>query len=154
MGEFTNKRKDGQKYSAEVRISPILDKKNNIVFFVAIERDITEKKAVDKAKSEFVSLASHQLRTPLAGISLTTEMLLNGIAGKVSKEQKKYLKDILSGIKNMTEIIETMLNVSRIELGSFAQNDKEINIVKFINSLIKENRSQIKNKKIRVSGRY
>ena len=80
--------------------------------------------------------------------SLTTEMLLNGIAGKVSKEQKKYLKDILSGIKNMTEIIETMLNVSRIELGSFAQNDKEINIVKFINSLIKENRSQIKNKKI------
>ena len=65
VGEITNKRKNGEEYTTETHISPVLDEDKNILFFVSIERDISRLKEIDKAKSEFVSVASHALRTPL-----------------------------------------------------------------------------------------
>ncbi len=69
VGEMVNKRKNGALYNAEVKVSPILNNKNEVEFFVGIQRDITRLKEIDRAKSEFVSVASHQLKTPLSGIS-------------------------------------------------------------------------------------
>ncbi|MFC1609295.1 PAS domain S-box protein, partial [Patescibacteria group bacterium] len=77
VGEMENKRKNGERYDVVASISPITNNKGDILFFVAIERDITKEKEIDRAKTEFVSLASHQLRTPLSAISWYTEMLLN-----------------------------------------------------------------------------
>ena len=47
-----------------ISVSPVLNEEGNIVFFVGLERDITKEKEIDRAKSEFISLASHQMRTP------------------------------------------------------------------------------------------
>ena len=60
IGELQNKRKSGDMYTAHITNSPILDGSGEVEFFVAVERDITHEKEVNKAKTEFVSLASHQ----------------------------------------------------------------------------------------------
>ncbi|MDR3549092.1 MAG: PAS domain S-box protein, partial [Candidatus Pacebacteria bacterium] len=64
VGEIRNRRKNGMIYTAAISISPVLDKNGDIEFFVSVERDVTKEKEIDRAKSEFMSLASHQLRTP------------------------------------------------------------------------------------------
>jgi signal transduction histidine kinase len=108
IGEIKNKRKNGELYDVIASISPILDKNNEVKYFVALERDITKEKAVDRAKSEFVSLASHQLRTPLSTVNWYAEMLLDGDAGKLNATQKDYLEEIEKGNKRMIELVNAL----------------------------------------------
>jgi len=117
VGEVKNKRKDGTLYDAFHTITPILDEKGNLQFFLEIQRDITHDKEVDRAKTEFVSLASHQLRTPMTAINWYSEMLLSGDVGPLSDEQSRYLKEIYQGSQRMVRLVNDLLNVSRLETG-------------------------------------
>jgi len=89
--------------------------------------DITAEQEIDQAKSEFVSLASHQLRTPLSSINWYTEMLLDGDAGKLSKKQQEYIETVDRANTRMVDLINSLLNVSRIELGTFSIEPEKLN---------------------------
>jgi len=138
IGEITNIRKNGSEYEALISVSPVLDAGGNIIFFVGLEKDITKEKEIDKAKTEFVSLASHQLRTPLSTINWYTEMLLSGDAGEINKEQKSYLEEIYTGNQRMVDLVNSLLNVSRLELGTFIIEPEMKNINALGESVIKE----------------
>lgn len=118
-GEIRNRRKSGEEYTAFVNISPVFDEQGVPRFFVATERDITREKEIDRAKTEFVSLASHQLRTPITAINWYAEMLLAGDVGKISKKQRVYLEEIYNGGRRLVMLVNSLLNVSRVELGTF-----------------------------------
>ncbi len=90
-GEIQNKKKNGQLYFANTRISPVLDENGNAKFFVGIERDISEEKALEKARADLLTLASHQLRTPLSGTKWLIETLRRGVLGRINKKQVAYL---------------------------------------------------------------
>lgn len=137
-GEITNRRKNGDLYIATISISPVLDAEQNVMFFVAIERDITHEKEVDRAKTEFVSLASHQLRTPLSAINWYIEMVTSGDAGEVNDDQKKLLDEAYTASRRMVDLVNALLNVSRIELGTFAVDPENIDIVKLCKELVHE----------------
>lgn len=154
VGELTNKRKSGEKYEVQLRISPVLDEKGNEIFFVGIERDITHEKEIDKAKSEFVSLASHQLRTPLTSINWYVEMLLSGDAGKLNKEQDQFLNEIYQGNKRMVDLVNALLNVSRIELGTFAIEPEPVDLKKLAQAVLGELKPIIIQKNISVKENY
>ena len=79
-------------------IIPPVDTQGNVAFFVAIERDITYEHEVDRAKTEFVSLASHQLRTPLTSINWYIEMLQSGDAGALNDKQKEFLRKCIKAV--------------------------------------------------------
>ncbi len=151
ISEIQNKRKNGEVYDVAISISPVLDEKKQVVFFVGIERDITKEKMIDRAKTEFVSLASHQLRTPLSTINWYAEMLLSGDAGKVTSKQAKFLKEIYKGNQRMVELVNALLNVSRIELGTFAVEPQPTNLCEVLASVLLEVDPQIKNKKLKVT---
>jgi len=153
-GEINNKRKNGELYTAFASITPILDKNGEVEFFVALERDITKEKQIDKAKTEFVSLASHQLRTPLSAINWYAEMLLAGDAGKLNAEQDKYIKEIYSGNQRMVALVNALLNVSRIELGTFAVEPQPTDFSVVAKSVIGELQPQIKKKKLNFNFNY
>lgn len=153
-GIITNVRKGGEEYQAQISISPIMDKKGNIIYFVGLERDITKEKQIDKAKTEFVSLASHQLRTPLTAINWYTEMLLNGDAGKVSATQKNYLDEIYSGNQRMVTLVNMLLNVSRLELGTFTVEPQPTALSELADDVLKELKPQIIKKKIKITRQY
>lgn len=150
-GEIKNKRKNGEEYIAVSSISPVLNKDGEVEFFVGIERDVTREKEIDLAKSEFVSLASHQLRTPLSSISWYTEMLLAGDAGAMNSQQEEYLDEIYKGNRRMIELVNALLNVSRIELGTFSIDPKLTNISILAQSVVDELRPLIQQKNIQVT---
>jgi signal transduction histidine kinase len=112
------------------------DKKMQTVEGVA--QDITKEVEIDRAKTEFVSLASHQLKTPLTAISWLTEALLEGDKGALTEEQRKYVENIHSTDRSMMAMVNDLLNVSRIELGTLQLRPEEIDIVAFAQSVIDE----------------
>ena len=86
--ETINRHKDGHEFEMHISTIPLL-KNGKLNHIVIIGRDIIHDKEVEMAKTEFVSLASHQLRTPLSAVKWSAEMLLDGEAGDISKLQKK-----------------------------------------------------------------
>jgi signal transduction histidine kinase len=67
----------------------------------------------------FVSLASHELRSPLSIVKWYTEMLLDGDGGDLTPDQTKYLKTIQSANQRSIDLVRSLLNVSRLDLGTF-----------------------------------
>ncbi|MEI6042478.1 MAG: PAS domain-containing sensor histidine kinase [bacterium] len=116
--------------------------------------DITEQKQLDQAKTEFVSLASHQLRTPLATIKWYTEMLSSGDLGVLTDKQKEYLGRMARVNKDMVDLVETLLNVSRIEIGTLAITKESTNVPLIVDGIIVELASQIDAKKIVFNKKY
>jgi signal transduction histidine kinase len=76
-------------------------------------------KELDEAKDEFISMASHQLRTPLTSIKGYVSMLMEGDAGKLEPQQKEFLGYAYSGTNRMVALISDLLNVSRMQAGRF-----------------------------------
>ncbi len=89
---------------------------------------LEQQKEIDKLKSEFVSLASHQLRTPLTSMKWYADMLLKKRAGELTPKQKKYVKEIYHGNERMIDLVRNLLNVSRIEAGILAVNPKPADV--------------------------
>lgn len=137
-GEIKNRRKDGSEYQAETEISPVLDDKENVAYFVGIERDITKERAIDKAKNEFVSLASHQLRTPLTSINWYIEMLQSGDAGSLNDKQREFLGEVYKGSQRMVQLVNDLLNVSRLETGRLKIEPVPTDLVAFMDEVEKE----------------
>ncbi|MBU1149216.1 PAS domain-containing sensor histidine kinase [Patescibacteria group bacterium] len=144
-----NLAKDGRKVCLLTNGVPMLDKRGNLLGYRGADKDITMQEDIDKAKTEFVSLASHQLRTPLTAISWYTEMVLAGDAGKITPEQKKYLEEVYSGNKRMIGLVNALLNVSRLELGTFMVEPEETTLKALAELIIKELDHVIKKKKMK-----
>jgi len=143
-------RKDKTKFPVASMVTPvILDGK--VIGAIEVFRDVTREREIDKTKTEFVSIASHQLRTPLSSVSWHAEMLLTGDVGKLNKEQKKYLNEVYRGNQRMVKLVNALLNVSRLELGTFAVNPEPIDMVDLVRSVVDEQKKQIDQKKITFS---
>ena len=83
---------------------------------------------LDEAKDEFLSLASHQLRTPLTSVKGYISMVLEGDVGKVSKEQRKLLAEAFTSSERMVHLINDFLNISRIQTGKFLIEKREVDL--------------------------
>lgn len=131
------RRKNGQQLPVSVNVSPIiLD--NKPLGAIEVFRDITLEQEVDRMKSEFISLASHQLRTPLSAIKTYTHMLSDGYMGELNSAQKKSLSTIIAASNRMNELISTLLNITRIESGTIAVTPKTVNFAKVIDEVLPE----------------
>lgn len=113
--------------------------------------DITEAKRLDEAKSDFVSLASHQLRTPLAAMRWQTDFLLGKDAEPLTEKQHTYIERIRENNKTMIELVDGLLNVSRIETGKITPELKETNGIELAESVLLELAPLIHEKEIQVA---
>jgi PAS domain S-box-containing protein len=113
-----------------------------------------ELRALDVAKDEFVSIASHQLRSPLTAIKGYTGMLLDGDSGPINDKQRKYLGEMKHANDRMISLITALLDVSRVDLGVFTFEPAPTDFTKVATDVLAELDSSIKSKKLRVETNF
>lgn len=125
-----------------------------VIGVINVFRDITKEVWIDRSKSEFISLASHQLRTPISTISWYAETLLGNDLGQVSEKQRKYLEEIYHANQRMVELVNALLNVSRLEMGSLIIEPQPMLLPELVETALKNMRVQIAQKNLEVRQSY
>lgn len=105
-------------------------------------------KALDEVKDEFISMASHQLRTPLTSVKGYVSMVLEGDAGKLSTMQKKLLDEAFISSQRMVYLIADLLNVSRLRTGKFVIEPKPTQLADLIEGEIAQLANTVKSKNL------
>ena len=145
---------DGSKTPLAVSAAPLRGQKGEVLGCIVVFRDITQEKEVDKAKTEFVSLASHQLKTPLSAVNWYSEMLTDETAGKLNEQQKDFLREIREGNNRMIKLINGLLNVSRIDMGTLSISPEPVDLKKETDGLLAELQFGIKAKNVKIIKKY
>lgn len=127
--------KDRTKLPVAVTVAPVM-LETKIVGAIEVFRDITKEKELDRAKSEFISIASHQMRTPLTAIQWVAERFMK--KEKLTPKGQEYLSDIHASAMRLTELVTDMLSLSRIEAGKLETTPEIVGVVGFVKSYLQE----------------
>lgn len=121
----------------QVITAPIINPKTGETHgFIKVIRDITREKMISKSKSEFISIAAHQLRTPLSAVKWAMKLVIDGDMGPLNPEQLQFLNRGYETNQKMISLVNDLLNVARIEDGRFGYSFKEANIIEVIDAII------------------
>lgn len=113
--------------------------------------DITEQKRIDTAKSEFVALATHQLRTPIAAIRWNLELMERKLRDVPEMPHQKYLDKIYRNVDRMIALISDFLSVSKLETGTFAASAETIELASYFRDIADEYEPDLKSKQIELA---
>ncbi len=148
-------RKDGSRFFVSLTVTAIRDAEGNITGYLGIAVDISKQKAAEEnlqrglkkekelneLKSRFVSMASHEFRTPLSTISSSAELIERYKSSEDHAKRQKHMERILSSVSILTQILDDFLSVGKIEEGKIAIKPAPIDIRLFVTSLIQELKS-------------
>lgn len=156
-------RKDGTRFWANVVITALRDDSGQLVGFAKVTRDLSERRKheqelrfanlklkrqssdlleLNKAKDEFISLASHQLRTPASGVKQFLGLLLEGFAGELTEKQRSFIAKANESNDRQIELIEDLLRVAQVDAGKVNLQLSDTNLCNMIMSVIYEQRSK------------
>ncbi|MBU4298700.1 hypothetical protein KJ636_01535 [Patescibacteria group bacterium] len=113
-----------------------------------IMHDVSREKLIERMKTEFVSLSAHQLRTPLSAIKWTLRMLLDGDLGSISQEQRDILEKSYQSNERMINLINDLLNVTRIEEGRYLYKSIAVDLEEIVQARINSCKEKAEGKKI------
>lgn len=139
----------GKRFPVAIATSPIRTKE--LTGAVIVFRDVTDDKLLDEAKSSFISIASHQLRTPLTSVRWYSEMLLDEDMGPLNKEQKEFANQVHEGALRLFQTIDTLLALSRLESGKLQQDLIKIDIKPFTEGILKDLEPLLREKNLDLS---
>jgi signal transduction histidine kinase len=127
------------------------EKKEKEKLVKKLEKLNLELKKADENKTEFVSIASHQLRTPLTAIKGYLSMIIDGTYGFVPEKIKEKLGNVFESNERLVRLVNELLSVSRIETGKIELVLEKQDIEKTINQVISELNISAKNKKLKIN---
>lgn len=133
----------------EVSVIPLAFGKDNLGKLIVLH-DITREKIVENMKTEFVSLAAHQLRTPLSAIKWSLKMFLGGDFGKINKEQKDVVKKTYTRNEYLISLVDDLLNVTKIEEGRYLYSQSSADIESIVEAVIKSYKDEVRARKIKI----
>lgn len=144
------RRKDGSFFPVAVTISPVV-LEGRPVGAIEVFRDLTRERELEQAKEEFVSLASHQLRTPATGVKAYISMLLDGYTGNLTAQQQSFLEKVFRSNERQLQIINDMLSVARMDAGRVVPELASADLVALINDVVDEQRPTITERRQTIS---
>lgn len=129
--------KNGVQIPISQSIGPIFDSARKISGVVIVLRDTTKERELEKIKDEFLSIASHELRTPMSAIKNLISMIFEGDYGEVNQNLKEPLTDIGSSTERLIQLVNDMLDVSRIESGRLKLALEDVNIKEITEEVVR-----------------
>lgn len=129
-------KKSEEKIVISGRVSPYKNIRGEVDGCVIIFRDLTKEREIDILKTEFVSLASHQLRTPLTAIRWFIEELYNEELGPLNANQKDYVRQVMESNTRMIKLVNDLLDVSRLEAARIKIEPKMTDITKLAKDVV------------------
>lgn len=130
-------RKDGSTYPVQVTVTPVVSG-TNIIGAIEVIRDVTDEVELDRRKTEFISIASHQLRSPLAATKWLSDMLRNGDLGALQPKQQEIADKLFEANERMVVLVNELLNVSRLDSGVSKPTPKMIDGSKLLESVLSD----------------
>ncbi len=138
--------------------TPVFGSEGSIIGTTGYSHDITERKQaeeelkkLDEMKTEFIATVSHELRTPLAIIKEGISLVLDGVVGQINKEQEHFLSTAKRNINRLARIINSLLDISKIESGKLEQKNEPFDIVAVIAQVLASFDSQAKDKGLQLT---
>lgn len=145
-------RKDGSMFYASVNIAPLKDAQGNISGYLGIAIDISEKKKggsellaalekekeLNELKSRFVSMASHEFRTPLSAVLSSAYLLSKYVKTEDQPQREKHIQRIVASVNTLTEILNDFLSVGKIEEGNITANYREYDITAQMHEIVQD----------------
>ena len=143
---FREELRMGEEFYLEVTTTQIKKDEEDLGTLVHVH-DISREKRIERIKSEFVSVAAHQLRTPLSGIKWTLETFLEEASeekGKLDEDEVSLIKKAYNANERMVGLVNDLLNVSRIEEGRYVYEPEVIDVYEAIKPVIEEYKENFK----------
>lgn len=143
-------RKDGSIIPIFLTVSPIIlnGKPGGVI---ELFRDMTSDHQLDIAKQDFVSLASHQLRTPASGVQAILSMILDEDFGKITPVQRQQLQKAMKANRRQLDIIEDILNTAQIDSGKMELELAWVDLAGLLQEVVAEQAAQFEAKQQRVA---
>lgn len=113
-------------------------------------RDVTKEREVDRMKTEFISLVSHEFRTPLTSIKGYTDLLTSGEVGEISEDQKEFLQIVQTNADRLMALINDLLDISRMEQGRVELREGTVDVVPLIQGSLVAMQLQVQSKQQRL----
>jgi PAS domain S-box-containing protein len=134
--EFRALDKKGRMVILEATVSSLVKYKNKQPIFVAVLRDITQRKKVEQSKSEFIDIASHELKTPLTSIKVLVQLLQKDLRTSKHEIKRKYVNLLDLQITNFDNLVQKLILCSEIQTGTLKLEKNTITLKNLINDTI------------------
>ena len=126
--ELVLKNKNGKAVPVLSDSALLKNEKGDLVGIVSVLKDMTKLKEIERMKSDFVSMVTHELRTPLSIIKATADNVRSGVVGAVNPEQKDFLSIIIETSERLNHLVDSLLDLSKLELGKVQLNIEKIDL--------------------------
>lgn len=134
--ETVRLRKDGRLIDVSLSISPVKDDTGKIVGAAKIARDIRERKELERRKDEFISIASHELKTPISALKGFTQLLQRRFQGHSDEESARFLARMDAQINRLTILISDMLDVSKMQEGQLVYRMESFDLAELVKEIM------------------
>jgi PAS domain S-box-containing protein len=128
--------KQGKIFPVDLTASRHVNRTDGSVNILCFLRDITREKEVDRMKSEFITVASHEMRTPLTAVRNAVDLLLQNKAGDITEKQHRFLSMALRNVDRISGLVNNLLDISRIESGRLDLDYSQVHVAQLIQDTV------------------
>jgi signal transduction histidine kinase len=132
----------------EASFAPVALQDGSHLDIVAVFRDVTRQAQIDQLKEEFISVAAHELKTPMTALQGYTELLLSESVGKITATQEQFLQIIKTNVERLANLAGDLLDVSRIEAGMVQLQIRETSLAELIDTVLLTFRPEAERKEL------
>ncbi len=130
----------------DASFAPVARQKGEPLDIVAVFRDVTRRARIERLKEEFISVAAHELKTPMTALRGYIELLLSESAGQVTPIQERFLQIIKTNVERLAELANNLLDVSRIEAGMVQLQIQELHLSDLVDEVVVTFQAEIERK--------
>lgn len=131
-------RKDKQVISVDISVSPLLDEKGYVSGAVGVIRNVDEQRKQEKQRADFISTASHEMRTPVAAIEGYLSLALNEKVSKIDEKARSYLDKAHASTEHLGKLFQDLLTSAKAEDGRLTSHPVPTNISEFVTQLVED----------------